>query len=152
MIIAIGCDHRGFQLKRYLCEELQDLGHDVRDCGCQGTAAADYPVAAFAVGELVAGGQADRGILICGSGIGVAIAANKVAGVRAALCHDPRAARQTRRHNDSNVICFSGDTTSPGAAVAMLEAFLAAEFEGGRHARRVDLIRAYESSSKPREA
>jgi ribose 5-phosphate isomerase B len=152
VIIAIGCDHRGFQLKRYLCEELQDLGHEVRDCGCQGTAAADYPVAAFAVGELVAGGQADRGILICGSGIGVAIAANKVAGVRAALCHDPRAAQQTRRHNDSNVICFSGDATSPGDALAMLEAFFAAEFEGGRHARRVDLIRAYESSSRHGEA
>lgn len=151
MIVAIGSDHRGFLLKRYLIAELLDLGHTVRDCGCDSTAAADYPVAALAVGELVAAGEAQRGILICGSGIGVAIAANKVRGVRAALCHDPQEAGATRQHNDSNVLCLSGDRTAPQAASAMVQAFLDHDFAGGRHARRVEMITAYEFQSRKRE-
>ncbi len=151
MIVAIGADHRGFALKTGVLAALRAAGHQTVDCGCQGPEPADYPVLAFAVGELVAAGRAERGVLICGSGIGVAIAANKVAGVRAALCRDAQEARQTRQHNDSNVLCLSGDRTAPPEAVAIVEAFLAAEFAGGRHARRVELIKAYESPSRGRE-
>ena len=150
MIIAIGGDHRGHALKTRLIEAVQAAGHRTQDCGC-GEEPADYPVPAIAVGEAVADGRADRGILICGSGIGVCMAANKVAGVRAALCHDPEAARQTRQHNDANVLCLSGDRTAGEAAVAIAEAFLAAEFAGGRHGRRVDLITAYEVRTCRRE-
>lgn len=150
MKIAIGADHRGHELKSHLCEELGKQGHEVRDCGCAGTAPADYPVPALAVGELVAAGEVECGILICGSGIGVSIAANKVPGVRASLCHDPDAARLTRRHNDSNVLCLSGDKTAPAAAAAIAAAYLDASFEGGRHARRRDLITAYEARSTNR--
>ena len=150
MKIAIGSDHRGFLLKRHLIADLRDRGHQVQDCGCTGTDAADYPVPALAVAELVAGGEADCGILICGSGIGVSIAANKVRGVRASLCHDPAAARLTRQHNDSNVLCLSGDNTAPAAAVAITAAYLDATFEGGRHARRRDQICAYEARSTNR--
>ncbi|HOX26660.1 MAG TPA: ribose 5-phosphate isomerase B [Candidatus Krumholzibacteria bacterium] len=145
MIIAIGSDHRGYPHRDRLRVALAASGHEVVDCGAPGPGPADYPHPAFAVGERVAGGAADLGILICGSGIGVAIAANKVAGVRAALCLDPEAATMTRRHNDSNVLCLSGDRTTPDAAVAIAEAYLAASFEGGRHARRVDQITEYES-------
>ena len=145
MIIAIGSDHRGFAHKERLREHLQGQGHAVTDCGCDSTESADYPHAALRVAELVGGGQATVGILICGSGIGMSIAANKVPGVRASLCHDAEAARTTRQHNDANVLCLSGDRTSPDQAVTLAEAYLAASFEGGRHARRVDLITRYEN-------
>ncbi len=151
MTIAIGSDHRGYLLKAYLIAELTDAGHVVRDCGCHGTAAADYPEAALAVGELVGRGEVERGVLICGSGVGVSIAANKVAGVRAALCHDLAAAQATRKHNDSNVLCLSGDGTAPTLAAAMVAAWLATPFEGGRHGRRVAMIRAYEMQQNQRE-
>lgn len=149
MTIAIGSDHRGFAHKQRLLAALAEQGHEVVDCGCPTDAAADYPEAAFRVAERVAGGQADVGILICGSGIGMSIAANKVPGVRASLCHDAEAARTTRQHNDSNVLCLSGDRTSPEAAVTLAAAYLDAAFEGGRHARRVDLITDYETRHQP---
>jgi RpiB/LacA/LacB family sugar-phosphate isomerase len=142
--IAIGSDHRGFPHKERLAAHLRQAGHTVLDCGCDGPESADYPDAAFAVGEHVAAGRAEAGILICGSGIGVSIAANKVAGVRASLCIDAAAATGTRQHNDSNVLCLSGDRTTPDAAVAIAEAYLAARFDGGRHARRVAKITEYE--------
>ena len=145
MIIAIGSDHRGYEHKELLTERLARAGHEVVDCGPASAASCDYPEAAFRVAEMVAGGSAAAGILICGSGIGMSIAANKVAGVRASLCHDADAARTTRQHNDSNVLCLGGDRTSPQAAVPIAEAYLAAAFEGGRHARRVDLITDYEN-------
>lgn len=151
MIIAIGSDHRGFALKAHLVTVLLDLGHDVIDCGCDGTDPADYPVAAFAVGEWVAAHEAHRGILICGAGIGVAIAANKVRGVRAATCRDPEEARLTREHNDSNVLCLGADRTQPAAAAAMTEVFLRSEFAAGRHGRRVNMITAYESRPHEKE-
>jgi ribose 5-phosphate isomerase B len=145
MIIAIGNDHRGFAHKQALRTHLQEQGHEVRDCGCDGPDAADYPDHALAAAELVARGEAEVGILICGSGIGMSIAANKVAGVRASLCCDREAAATTRQHNDSNVLCLSGDRTSPEDAVALADIYLAASFEGGRHARRVDKITGYEA-------
>jgi ribose 5-phosphate isomerase B len=148
VIIAIGSDHRGQHLKQYLIAELQARGHQLQDCGCPAAASSDYPEAAFAVGELVTNGRAQRGILVCGSGIGMAIAANKVVGVRAAPCGDVQTARQTRRHNDSNVLCLGGDHTPLETAVAIAESFLATDFEGGRHMRRVEMIKAYEARSK----
>jgi ribose 5-phosphate isomerase B len=145
--IAIGSDHRGFPHKERLAAFLRGAGHEVLDCGCASEEAADYPDAALAVGEHVASGRAAAGILICGSGIGVSIAANKVAGVRASLCSDVAAARTTRQHNDSNVLCLSGDRTTPDEAVTIAEAYLAAGFEGGRHARRVAKITDYEAQN-----
>ena len=145
MRIALGSDHRGFPHKEALGKALTEAGHLIIDCGCADATAADYPDAAFAVAEAVADGSCDRGILICGSGIGMSIAANKVDGVRASLCLDEEAARLTVAHNDSNVLCLSGDRTSPEQAVAIGRAWLAAEFAGGRHARRVNKIRTYEA-------
>lgn len=145
MIIAIGSDHRGFGHKTEVSRVLSEAGHRISDMGCDDTQSADYPDAAFAVGRAVASGQADRGVLICGSGIGVSIAANKVKGVRAALCWTVAMAETTRQHNNSNVICFSGDITTIPDAVEMTRHWLDAEFEGGRHARRVDKIIAFEN-------
>jgi ribose 5-phosphate isomerase B len=145
VIIAIGSDHRGFAHKEHIGAALRAAGHEVRDCGCPGPESADYPDAALAVGELVGSGAAGAGVLICGSGIGVSIAANKVKGVRASLCFTPDQARTTRQHNDSNVICLSGDAVDPAAGLALVETWLAAEFEGGRHGRRVDKITEYEN-------
>lgn len=145
MIIAVGNDHRGFPHKTAIKTALTAAGNTVIDCGCHGPESADYPDHALAVGTLVASGEVDLGIAICGSGIGVSIAANKVDGVRAALCSDREAAETTRRHNDSNVLCLSGDRISPEDAVDLADVFLAAEFDGGRHARRVDKITGYEA-------
>ncbi len=144
MRIAIGADHRGFAHKGALSRLLEGEGHEVVDLGCAGPEACDYPDPAFAVGEAVAGGDCGRGILICGSGLGVCIAANKVVGVRAALCADEESARQTRRHNDSNVLCLGGDVVSAELAGRIVAAWLATGFEGGRHARRVEKIERYE--------
>ncbi|MFH1842768.1 MAG: ribose 5-phosphate isomerase B [bacterium] len=144
MKIAIGSDHRGFEHKAWLIEEMQALGHSVVDFGCDGPESADYPDHAIAVGEAVASGRCDRGVLICGSGIGVSIAANKVAGIRASFCVDAEAAQMTRQHNDSNVICLSGDRTGVTEAGALVTIWLTTEFEGGRHGRRVQKILDYE--------
>jgi ribose 5-phosphate isomerase B len=145
MKIAIGADHRGFAHKQELARRLGAAGHEVIDCGCDGPQAADYPDPALACATRVARGESDAGILICGSGIGMSIAANKVAGVRASLCCDAEAARATREHNDSNVLCLSGDRTSVEDAVHYAEIYLGAQFTGGRHARRVEKITAYEA-------
>jgi ribose 5-phosphate isomerase B len=130
---------------------LQSDSHVLSDFGCPGPDSADYPDHALAVGEAVATGEADLGILICGSGIGVSIAANKVRGIRASLCFTPDQARMTRRHNDSNVLCLSGDALDPDHAVEVARAWLATDFEGGRHARRVDKITAYEDQHRTQE-
>lgn len=151
MRIAIGSDHRGFGHKARIMETLQARGVEVLDQGCHSADSADYPVPALAVGELVAGGEVDGGILICGSGIGVSIAANKVQGVRASLCFTEDQARTTRQHNDSNCLCLSGDGVDEAAALRIADAWLAAEFEGGRHGRRVDIITAYEQDHMNRE-
>ncbi len=145
MRIAIGSDHRGREMRAALTSALTADGHEVVDCGSDGDGPADYPDPAFAVGAKVAGGDCARGVLICGSGVGVSIAANKVRGVRAALCWTEAMAEATRRHNDSNVLCLSGDATAPDLALAMARRWLATDFEGGRHARRVQKILDYEA-------
>lgn len=144
MKIAVGSDHRGFTLKAHLIEMLSREGHEVLDLGCQGTEAVDYPDYAFRVGETVASGGAERGILVCGSGIGMSIAANKVHGVRAALCCSVEDARMTRRHNDSNVLALSERGLGDPKTEEIIRVWLSTPFEGGRHARRVEKIRAYE--------
>lgn len=151
MKIAIGSDHRGLAHRALLGERLRAAGHQVDDCGGQPGAPIDYPEPALAVATRVADGRADLGMLICGSGIGVSIAANKVRGVRAALCFTPSQADGTRRHNDANVLCLSGDALAPEAAWPVAEAFLAGRFEGGRHTGRVQMIIGYENGPRAGE-
>lgn len=145
MKIAIGADHRGFKLKELIKRRLRELGHDVVDVGTDGEASVDYTDFAIAAAEKVAHGEADRGLLICGSGAGMSIAANKVKGIRAALAVSPDGARLARAHNDANVLALGAwQGADEKQVLAIAEAFLNTEFEGGRHARRVDKIRAYE--------
>ncbi len=151
MIIAVGSDHRGFPHKEHLKEYLQAKGITVEDFGCHGPESADYPDAALPAADMVGRGKADGGVLICGSGIGMSIAANKVRGVRASLCFTEEQARTTRQHNDSNILCLSGDGVTPEQAVSLLEAWLAAEFEGGRHARRVNKFIEWENTHMKQE-
>jgi ribose 5-phosphate isomerase B len=142
--IAIGSDHRGFTLKEDLKELLSELGHEWVDFGGQGEDAVDYPDIARPVGEAVVAKEYQRGILICGNGIGMSIAANKVKGARAALCHDTFAARLARRHNDANVLCLGAWCIGRGLAEEIVSVFLSEDFEGGRHVRRIEKIRAME--------
>ncbi len=151
MKIAVGSDHRGYFHKQRILESLAENGIEGVDCGCDGPDSADYPDAALRAGELVAGGDVAGGVLICGSGIGMSIAANKVRGVRASLCFTEDQARTTRQHNDSNVLCLSGDGVDEDTAVRLTQAWLGAEFEGGRHARRVEIITAYERQNMKQE-
>jgi RpiB/LacA/LacB family sugar-phosphate isomerase len=145
--VAIGADHAGFALKERLKRELQRLGHDVVDVGTDSDRPVDYPDFCFPVGELVAQGRADRGIVLGGSGIGECIAANKVRGVRAALVTSEETARLTRLHNDSNVLALGGRTNPDyDVVVQWLEIWLATPFEGGRHIPRLEKIAAYEQS------
>ena len=140
MRIAIGSDHRGYETKRRLVGIVRELGHDVEDVGCQGSDAVDYPDFAFQVAIRVSKKEAERGILICGTSIGMCIAANKVKGVRAAPCHDSITAEMSRRHNDANVLCLSADLLGVELIDRMVRLWLQTEFEGGRHARRVEKI------------
>ncbi|NIP86188.1 MAG: ribose 5-phosphate isomerase B [Planctomycetales bacterium] len=142
MHICVGSDHRGVGVKRQVCELVQRMGHEVEDVGVESTDSADYPDVAALVGEKISRGQAERGILICGTGIGMTIAANKFPGVRAAPCHDDITAEMSRRHNDLNVLCLSADLLDSKLVDHMVEIWLTTEFEGGRHARRVDKITA----------
>jgi len=142
--IAIGCDHRGFALKEQIMPFLQNEGHSYQDFGCYNTAPVDYPDIAQKVGEAVAAGNFDQGILICHTGIGMSIAANKIKGVRAALCHNTFAAQRARAHNDANVLCLSGENIDTESALEIVKTFLATDFEGGRHIQRVNKIRALE--------
>jgi len=143
--IAIGSDHRGFGLKEVVKELLGELGHEWMDFGCQGEDPVDYPDIARPLGEAVAAGEYQRGILICGNGVGMSIAANKVKGVRAALCQNSFTARLARRHNDVNVLCLSAWCIGRGLAEEIVRTFLGEDFEGGRHARRLEKMRAMES-------
>jgi ribose 5-phosphate isomerase B len=142
--IAIGSDHRGFALKQHLVTMLAGEGHEVVDLGCTSADAADFPDYAFPVAEMVASGTAHRGILVCGSGIGMSIAANKVKGVRAALCRTVEDAGMTRRHNDSNVLALSERGLDNPEIDELVRVWLATPFEGGRHLRRIEKIRQYE--------
>jgi len=141
--IAIGCDHRGMKIKQVVVKYISEAGHSFEDFGCFTEEPVDYPDIAGAVAEAVAGGEFDRGILICDSGIGMSMAANKVKGIRAALVDDALSACRSRQHNDANVLCLAarkGEEAVPG----ILDAFFSCEFEGGRHQRRVDKMRDME--------
>ena len=140
MRIAMGADHAGFALKEHVKAMLQAAGHEVVDVGTTSTDSVDYPADAAEAARLVAAGEAERGVLACGSGVGVAIVANKVRGIRAVDAHDPDEAEMSRRHNDANVVTLSGARLAPEQADAIVERFLATDFDGGRHARRVEQI------------
>lgn len=142
MRVSIGSDHRGIHVKAKLILLLKELGHNVDDVGTNDDASVDYPDYAKAVADQVSAGESERGILICGTGIGMSIAANKVSGVRAANCHDENTAELSRRHNDANVLCLSSGLDDEQRLPHLVKIWLDTEFEGGRHARRVEKIAA----------
>jgi ribose 5-phosphate isomerase B len=142
--ITVGCDHRGLAVKELILKYLTEVGQDSEDFGCDTTEAVDYPDIAKRVAEAVAGSSFDRGILICNTGIGMSIAANKVKGIRAALCRDTFSACRARQHNDANVLCV-GTEAEPDVICEIVEAFLTTEFEGGRHLKRVNKLKAMEA-------
>jgi len=147
MRIAVGSDHRGYQIRAKIIELLKRLGHEVVDVGTDRPDPVDYPDIAALVATKVSRKEVDRGILICGTGLGMCIAANKVPGVRAAPCHDDLTAEMSRRHNDLNVLCLSADLLGERLIDRMVELWLETPFEGGRHARRVDRITQIEHDS-----
>lgn len=147
MRIAIGADHAGFSLKQRIREYLERQGHQVTDYGTASETSCDYPDFAKMVGEAVGAGACERGVLVCGSGVGMSIAANKVAGVRAALAVDAGGVRLARGHNDANVLTIGQRTTSPGDAEKLVGTFLSTPFDGGRHSRRIEKIRAMEHAA-----
>ena len=140
MKISIGSDHRGHEQRKTLTEILESLGHQVEDCGTFGEESTDYPDIAKVVCENVVDGKSERAILVCGTGIGVSIAANKIDGIRAALVANPKAATLSTQHNNANVICLAGNDYQPDQYRELVSAWLEAKFEGGRHQRRVDKI------------
>ena len=142
--ILLAADHGGFALKEYIKEQLEDQGYDVTDLGCLSEDSVDYPDYAATLAERIISGAATRGILVCGTGIGMSIAANRFAGIRAALCHDVFSARMTREHNDSNVLCLGARVIGVGLAMDIVNTWLDTNFSGGRHQRRLDKIRALE--------
>ncbi|WP_238187333.1 ribose 5-phosphate isomerase B [Paenibacillus sp. L3-i20] len=145
MKIAIGADHGGYQLKNLIVPFIQSLGHEVEDVGCTCEQSVDYPDYALPVGELVAGGKVDRGILICGTGIGMSIAANKVPGVRCALVNDMFSAQATREHNDTNVLAMGERVIGPGVAQEIVRIWLETPFSNGeRHVGRLNKVKQIE--------
>lgn len=140
MKIGIASDHGGFELKEYLKEYLKKSGIEVSDFGTNSEEPVDYPIYGERCARAVANGEVERGVVCCGTGIGISIAANKVAGIRCALCTDENMARLSRQHNDANVLALGGRTTSNEEAQKILDAWLITEFEGGRHQRRIDMI------------
>ncbi len=144
MRIALGCDHRGFRIKQAIMEFLHKLNHSYHDFGCYTSEPVDYPDIAQKVGEAVASGDFDQGILICSTGIGMSIAANKIKGIRAALCHDTFAARRARKHNDANILCLRGEDIEVNLTLEIVKTYLSTSFVGGRHRSRVNKIKALE--------
>jgi ribose 5-phosphate isomerase B len=140
MKISLGCDHGAFALKEHIKTYLTDQGHEVVDCGTYSTDSCDYPVFAKAAAEQVASGACERGIVLCTTGIGISIAANKVKGIRCALCGDPYSAEMTRRHNNANMLAMGAGIIGQNLAQRIVDVFLSTDFEGGRHERRVNLI------------
>ena len=149
MRIAIGSDHAGYALKRHLVVVLHGLGHEVDDRGTHSDAAVDYPAICADVARAVTAGHAERGIVVGGSGQGEQMAANKVTGIRAALCNDLYTARMSRSHNDANVLAMGGRIVAPGLADEIVAVWLTTTFEGGRHQRRVDQIMELERHQQP---
>ena len=144
MKIAIGCDHGGYLLKQDILIWLEEHDIDFEDVGCYNTDSVDYPVYGEKVARLVASGECDKGIVICTTGIGISIAANKVRGIRCALCSEPLSAEMTRRHNNANMLAMGAGMIGKNMAERIVEVFLSTEFEGGRHERRVGLLDAIE--------
>lgn len=140
-MIAIGSDHGGYQLKKEIIRHLTDRGIEVMDVGCHDTSSCDYPVFAKAVTDSVSSGQTELGILVCGTGIGMSMAANKVDGIRAALCSDCFSAKATREHNNANVLCLGARTTGPGLALMIVDYFIDTPFsQDERHIRRINMF------------
>lgn len=146
MKISLGCDHGAYELKEHMKEYLTKLGHEVVDCGTYSTDSCDYPVFGKAAAEKVASGECERGIVMCTTGIGISISANKVKGVRCALCSEPLSAEMTRRHNDANVLAMGAALIGRNMADRIVDVFLNTEFEGGRHQRRVDRMMDIENA------
>ncbi len=145
MYLAVGCDHHGLAIKQTIVEFLQNSGYDYCDCGVYDTDPVDYPDIARKVGEMVSAGDCACGVLICSTGTGMSIAANKIRGIRAASCCNAFAARRARKHNDANILCLGADNLQEDSVLEILQAYLSAEFAGGRHGRRIDKIREMES-------
>lgn len=148
MKIAIGCDHVGFELKPTIVSHLEARGFTVVDMGCNSRERVDYPVYGQKVARAVASGECDLGVLICGTGVGISITANKVKGIRAAVCSEPYSAALTRRHNNANIIAFGARVVGPDMAKMIIDQFFDAEFEGGRHQARIDMISSIESGKQ----
>lgn len=148
MKIALGSDHAGFPLKEEIKKYLEEKGIEYVDCGAYDTSSVDYPLQAEKTCEKIVSGECGRGILCCGTGIGISMAANKVNGIRAACCTDYFSAKYTRLHNDANVLCMGARVIGAGAALELVEVFLNTEFEGGRHQRRVDQLADIEKRQK----
>lgn len=143
-MVAIGCDHAGFPLKEEILRFLEEKGVEYRDVGAYSCDSVDYPVHAQKACQLVISGECDKAVLICGTGIGISIAANKMDGIRAACCSDYFSAKYTRLHNDANALCLGSRVVGPGLAAELVDVFLNTPFEGGRHQRRVDQLSAIE--------
>ena len=141
-MISLASDHGGFALKEHVKKYLEAKGFEVKDCGCHSIESCDYPIFGRAAAESVASGECEKGIVICTTGIGISITANKIKGIRCALCGDPFSAEMTRRHNDANMLAMGAGIVGPNMAERIVDVFLSTEFEGGRHARRVGLIEA----------
>ena len=144
MDVSMGCDHGGYLLKGHGKKDLTDKGHEIVDCGCNSLDSCDYPQFGAAAARAVADGTCERGIVICTTGIGISISANKIKGIRCALCSEPLSAEMTRKHNNANVLAMGAGMVGPKMAERIVDTFLSAEFEGGRHQRRVDGISALE--------
>jgi ribose 5-phosphate isomerase B len=143
--VSLGSDHAGLRLKNAIAAFLAKEGHEVIDCGTEGEASCDYPEFALRAARSVQSGESDRGILVCATGVGMSICANKLKGIRASLCNDLYTARFSRLHNDANVLCLGERVIGPGLALEIVGLWMRTPFEGGRHQRRLDLIRGMES-------
>jgi ribose 5-phosphate isomerase B len=152
MKIAVGSDHRGFEVKQQIKAIVTALGHECIDFGADDSNPVDYPDIAYAAATAVAQKKVDRAILVCATGLGMSIAANKVKGIRAALCHDDLSAQISRDHNDANVLCLSGDQVDETQLRKIVNTWLDTRFSGGRHQRRVKKIKAIEEGKDPRES
>lgn len=148
MKIALGADHGGYELKNEIRAHLVGQGIEILDVGTNSKESVDYPQYGFKVGQAILQGKADLGIVVCGTGIGISIAANKVPGIRAALCTETYSARMSREHNNANVLALGGRVTGVGLALDIVDIFIKTPFAGGRHARRVDLITSIESGKE----
>ena len=147
-MIALGCDHGGYELMQEVIKHLEERGLEYKNFGCYSTESVDYPVYGQAAAKVVASGECDKGIIICGTGIGISISANKIKGIRAALCHDCFSAQATREHNDANIIAFGARIVGVELAKDIVKAYLNAEFLGGRHATRVAMLADIEKRNK----